>query len=338
MPDFSRTDVPQVHHARRRAIARAHPEVRALSGPHPSTPAAIVLVVAVQLLIAWSVRDLGVGWVLLLAYGVGAVFSHALYTLIHECTHNLAARGSTANKVLGIVCDLALALPSAIVFRTYHLVHHRHMGEEVMDPDIASAREARLVGNAAWRKALWMALFSVSQALRPLKTGGVPVPRRWVVANAVAVVAVDALVLVFAGPAALLFLLASTVFALGLHPLGGRWIQEHYVTRPGQETYSYYGLGNLIAFNVGYHNEHHDFMTVPWVHLPKLRRIAPEYYEPLASYRSWTAVLLRFVFDPAMSPFSRIVHPDTRRGSEDQTPAIRTAASDASGATTTSTA
>ena len=49
---------------------------------------------------------------------------------------------------------------------------------------------------------------------------------------------------------------------------------------------------------MGYHNEHHDFAGVPWNDLPKLRQLAPDYYDSLASYRSWTAVLLKFIFDP----------------------------------------
>ena len=103
----------------------------------------------------------------------------------------------------------------------------------------------------------------------------------------------------------------STFFALGLHPLGGRWIQEHYVTKKGQETYSYYGFINKIGFNIGYHNEHHDFLNIPWVHLPKLRKIAPEFYNNLNSYNSLSWVLINFIFNKEMSPFSRILHPAT---------------------------
>ena len=53
-------------------------------------------------------------------------------------------------------------------------------------------------------------------------------------------------------------------FSIGGAPLGARWIQEHYLTFPGdQETFSYYGPMNVLALNVGYHNEHHDLMRVP---------------------------------------------------------------------------
>ena len=76
---------------------------------------------------------------------------------------------------------------------------------------------------------------------------------------------------------------------------------------PGQETSSYYGPMNVLAFNVGYHNEHHDFPSVPWNHLPAVRRMAPEAYDSLASYGSWTGLLFRFLFDKRLSLYSRVV-------------------------------
>jgi sphingolipid delta-4 desaturase len=113
----------------------------------------------------------------------------------------------------------------------------------------------------------------------------------------------------WAGAAPFKYLVASTVFAIGLHPLGARWIQEHFVLVPGQETYSYYGPLNKVSFNVGFHNEHHDMMTIPWPRLPDVRRIAPEFYEGLHSYKSWTALLVRFVRDREITLFSCIVRP-----------------------------
>ena len=38
--------------------------------------------------------------------------------------------------------------------------------------------------------------------------------------------------------------------------------------------------------------------------------------DTLASYRSWTWVVLNFIFNPKMSPFSRITHPSTSRKRE----------------------
>jgi len=86
-------------------------------------------------------------------------------------------------------------------------------------------------------------------------------------------------------------------------------IQEHYVFTPGQETYSYYGPLNRVSFNVGYHNEHHDLITIPWSRLPRVRRIAPEFYDRLDAHQSWTKPLIAFIRDRQVTLFSRVVRP-----------------------------
>jgi sphingolipid delta-4 desaturase len=307
--DFTYLDGPPAHVRRWRDILEAHPEVGELMGRNRATALWVLGLVALQWATsAWIGQH---GWIpiVLLAYCFGAFVNHALYVLIHECTHNLVFERSRYDKMLGIVCDFALVIPSAMAFRKYHLMHHKYLGQYALDPDIVRHEEGKLIGNTPLRKALWLALFSVSQALRPLQVTRVRFWDRWIAADLIAVVLVDAAVLLVLGPKALAYLALSTFFALGLHPLGGRWIQEHYLTSPGQETYSYYGILNKTCFNMGYHNEHHDFANVPWNNLPKLRRRAPEYYDSLHAYNSWTAVVWKFIFDPGMSSYSRIVHP-----------------------------
>jgi sphingolipid delta-4 desaturase len=113
---------------------------------------------------------------------------------------------------------------------------------------------------------------------------------------------------IFIGPKALMFMLISFFFSVGLHPLGARWIQEHYlVLDEKQETYSYYGPINLFAFNVGYHNEHHDFPSIPWNKLPDLKKKAPEFYDTLKSHQSWFQLFFRFLFDKNITLHSRIL-------------------------------
>ena len=102
----------------------------------------------------------------------------------------------------------------------------------------------------------------------------------------------------FMGWTALLYLFLSSAFAIGLHPVGARWIQEHYLTFPGdQETFSYYGPMNVLALNVGYHNEHHDLMRVPWTRLPALKAMA----RGLANHLESTSDLLADVASTVQS-------------------------------------
>jgi sphingolipid delta-4 desaturase len=90
--------------------------------------------------------------------------------------------------------------------------------------------------------------------------------------------------------------------------VGARWIQEHYLVAPPQETYSYYGIVNRINLNIGYHNEHHDFPSIPWNRLPALKKLAPEWYDNLVAHTSYTRLLWKFLTDPTLTLFSRIVH------------------------------
>jgi sphingolipid delta-4 desaturase len=158
-------------------------------------------------------------------------------------------------------------------------------------------------------KALWLLFFPIVQGLRPMHLN----PRHYIDRPTLLTIVTQAAYLgavwSLAGWWAIGYLLLSLFASIGLHPLGARWIQEHYTFSTTQETFSYYGQGNRVAFNVGFHNEHHDFPSVPWNHLPAIRRIGAEHYDTLQSHRSWTRLLLQFLFDPRYGMTSRVVRP-----------------------------
>jgi sphingolipid delta-4 desaturase len=302
---YTLVTAPNPHIRRGRELVTAHPQVRAYFGPYPRSGLYIAGCVALQLLVAYLLRDAGWLWVIGWAYLFGAFVSHALFVLIHEATHNLVVKGTLANRLFGILCNAGQGFPSAMSFRTFHLLHHSHLDEYDYDADLAYRWEARWVRNSSWRKALWLCCFAGVEIIRPLRVKR-PFAEGWAVINTAVILLIDFWIWLWCGWSGLAYVLLSTVFGLGLHPLGARWIQEHYTFREGQETYSYYGVVNRIAFNIGYHNEHHDLVKVPWVYLPRVKAMAPEFYDPLYAHRSWTRVLLWFLFDPGVDLYTRI--------------------------------
>ena len=79
-----------------------------------------------------------------------------------------------------------------------------------------------------------------------------------------------------------------------------------------QETYSYYGWLNILTWNVGYHNEHHDFPYVAWSKLPALKKAAPEFYDNLAQCDSWVGVIWDYILRDDMGPFNRVKRSTTK--------------------------
>jgi len=304
---FDLVAYPEPHLERTRLLLHRHPELRSLFGPVASTAWFVFGIVALQIALAVALRNAPLWAILLAAYALGAFADHALWTLIHDCTHNLVFRCPRHNAMLQILANLPIVFPAAISFRKYHLLHHRFQGDLDLDADLASPIEARLVGNSTWRKAIWLLSFFAWQAARVPRLKRVRMWDGWYAANWAVQLAFVGGLWAAIGWRAAVYLALSSIFAIGLHPVGARWIQEHYLTEPNQETFSYYGPLNRVAFNVGYHNEHHDLMMVPWCRLPKIRAAAPEFYAHLHAHRSWTRLLLRFIFDPRLSLHSRRV-------------------------------
>lgn len=310
---FHLTDSGEPHAIRRVRLLRAHPEVRALFGTDPFTAVVTVLVFAAQLGCAWGVArggerlEGGAFAALLLgsAYLVGSILNHWLAMTVHECSHYLVFRNKNANRWLALFANIPFVFPMAMTFIRYHVGHHALLGVLEEDTDLPHSAEVRTVGRSRVRKFFWVLfnfVFYSGRAFTFMK----PLDR-WEVLNIFWQIGFTTLLYLIVGPIGLAYLLLSTVFGMSMHPVSAHFIHEHYGFANGQETFSYYGPLNKVAFNVGYHNEHHDLMNIPGSRLPQLRRMAPEFYEGLASHRSWTVVLLEFVFRRDLSLADRIV-------------------------------
>jgi len=223
---------------------------------------------------------------------------------LHETSHYLPFGGGSdwsraCNNVLGIIVNLPLGIPAYASFQRYHKDHHTGQGIWGTDTDIPTEAEGKFFTNTPL-KVVWVLLQPAFYALRPLLVT-FKQPMGWEMLNVAVQVAFDAAIVYFFGIKSLAYLIIGTLLGMGIHPMAGHFIAEHYTFRsstpslPAQETYSYYGPLNWLSFNVGYHNEHHDMVLIPGSRLPKLREYAPNLYESLPHHSSWVLVIWQYI-------------------------------------------
>ncbi|KKY17788.1 putative dihydroceramide deltadesaturase [Phaeomoniella chlamydospora] len=318
---FFWTYTEEPHRSRRHAIIKAHPEVLKLCGPEAWTKWTVLLVVSIQILAAYLLRSAPIlsPRFLLTAYIVGATCNQNLFLAIHEISHNLAFRTPILNRFLAIFANLPIGVPYSAAFRPYHLTHHKSLGVDGLDTDLPTALEAVFL-DSLLGKAFFCTFQIFFYALRPMMVYKDPFTKIHAL-NLFVELTFDTIIVKTMGINPLIYFLLSSFLAGSLHPCAGHFIAEHYVFNapdttgktpeelkniPIPETYSYYGILNLLTYNVGLHNEHHDFPAVPWTRLTKLREIAHEFYDPLPYHKSWTMVLWHFILDPNVGLWCRV--------------------------------
>ncbi|KAG2003537.1 dihydroceramide delta(4)-desaturase [Coprinopsis cinerea AmutBmut pab1-1] len=304
--DFLWLMTEEPHRSRRMAIMKAHPEVTKLMGHEPLTKWVVLGVVSLQLACAIALRNTSPlsPWFLLTAYAIGGTANHNLFLAIHEITHNLAFKGIAPNKLLAIFANLPIGIPYSAAFKGYHIEHHKFMGQDGIDTDLPTKVELMLLNNVLGK--VFFATFQILfYALRPTFIRAQKLTK-WHGLNILAQLIFDYTLVSLFGLKPLIYLIMSSFFAGSLHPCAGHFIAEHYLWDGlEQETYSYYGPLNILAYNVGYHNEHHDFPSIPWTRLPALRKLAPEFYDTIPSHPSWPMVIVNFIRDKEVGIYAR---------------------------------
>jgi len=299
---WSYTDEP--HATRRKEILAKYPKIKELYGYDTLTKYIVVWWVLSQVFVCYLLRHSSWMMVTFCAYTYGAIAAHALFLAMHEISHNLAFAKPALNKILGVFANLATIFPHFSMFQRYHMEHHQYQGVDWVDADIPTAWEGRIFRTIPM-KLLYVFFQALAYIFRPLYVKPKQ-PGFWEFVNWSACGIFAVAVYTFFGEKSLGYLCLSSFLSSGLHPIAGHFIAEHYVWIKMQETYSYYGPLNYVTFNVGHHNEHHDFPRVPWSKLPQLREIAPEYYKALPCHTSWAKVIFDFITDSTVSPFSRV--------------------------------
>lgn len=291
---------------RRKAILSSYnKEAKALFGIDPATKYKVSFAVLFQLVSLHLLQ--GAPWYawVFCCYTLSGVVNHSMQLAVHELSHNMGARSLFFNKALSILANLPMGIPAAISFKRYHAEHHKYLGEHYVDVDVPTYWEGLFFKNSTPRKILWMFLQPAFYSIRPFYLD----PREpclWEYINIACCIVFDLTIAYFYGLQGAAYLIMGSLLGMGVHPAAGHFIAEHYIMNKDQETYSYYGPMNWISYNSGYHIEHHDLPHVPCQNLPKLRKIAPEFYDNLPQYHSWTKVMYDYVVDPKLSPFSRI--------------------------------
>jgi len=275
-------------------------------GHEPLTKYVVLLVVLLQISLAILLRHTSPlsFTCIFCAYVIGGTANHNLFLAIHEITHNLAFKGITPNKLIAIFANLPIGIPYSAAFKGYHIEHHKFMGQDGVDTDLPTQFELLCLNNILGK--IFFSTFQILfYALRPTFVRSQRLTR-WHLLNILAQLVFDVALVAAFGTRPLVYLIMSSFFAGSLHPCAGHFIAEHYLwDGMEQETYSYYGPLNVLAYNVGYHNEHHDFPSIPWTRLPALRALAPEFYDNIPSHPSWPMVIVNFIRDKEVGMFAR---------------------------------
>lgn len=77
---------------------------------------------------------------LMLIYGIVLVF---LFTLFHETVHETAFASKILNTWVNRFCGFILFIPP-LWFKFFHLAHHRHTQDPLMDPELATNKPGNL--------------------------------------------------------------------------------------------------------------------------------------------------------------------------------------------------
>ncbi|SCW01661.1 LAFE_0E04522g1_1 [Lachancea fermentati] len=334
------------HAIRRHAILKSHPQVKKLMGHEPLTKYIIFGVVTLQCTMAYLLRNTSpLSWKFwLCAYVVGATANQNVFLAIHELSHNLAFRQPIYNKLYSVFTNTPIGIPYAASFGPYHQLHHKFLGDEVYDTDIPTPFEAMLLSNVLG-KAFFATFQIFFYAFRPMFVTSIPMSPLHLV-NVVYQFTFDYIWIRSFGVNSFVYFLLSSFLAGSLHPCSGHFIAEHYLLNleealvggklalkhtPGEnekicstdesqvkrgevvfqqdyalETFSYYGILNFFTWNVGLHNEHHDFPFIAWSKLWELNRMCPEYYKDLPKHNSWCKVLWDFVLKDDVTLYNRV--------------------------------
>ncbi len=304
------------HIERSQKILRQYPEIKQYFGNYPPSVLAIAFLVSLQWFVAWLVRDLSWWQVGAIAFLVGQFILHSLGIFVHEAAHNLIFKSKLgSNLALFLIVCGSLSFGESLTYIAVHgKTHHLQLNDYQYDHELWDRNLVEFANNhLAWR---------ILESLVHLLPGGV------IITDAIVSLLVKAdsrqiksaqistsfnilltltslslyILAWFAiSPQATLYLFWSLTLMASNWGITfrGQSIAEHHIYQQGK-TFSTYSWTNIPFFNTGYHDEHHTFPQVAWIHLPKIKKIAPEYFnnDNPYSYFQWWWWWAKSIFTP----------------------------------------
>ncbi len=296
----------QWHIDRSQKILRDHPEIKQYFGNYPLSIVPIIALAVLNWYLAWLVQDLSWWMIGLMALFVGQFILHSLAVFVHEAAHNLVLKGKFGSAVTLFMIELgSLSFGESLTYMGIHgKSHHRYLNDYQQDYEWWDKKQSQFrTIHPAWR---------LAEAIIHLLPGGVAItdlviailipaePRQIQSAHTSKLLKIllistslslYALAWYFLSPKASLYLFWSVTLMVSNWGVTfrGQSIAEHHIYQEGK-TYSTYQWTNIPFFNTGYHDEHHTFANVAWIHLPKIKKIAPEYFtndSPCSYFHLW---------------------------------------------------
>lgn len=306
----------QWHIERSQRILRQYPEIKQYFGNYPLSIIAIALLVTLQWLIAWLVKDLP--WYLIgaIAFFVGQFVLHSLGIFVHEAAHNLIFSNKLGSRfALWLIVCGSLSFGESLTYIGVHgKTHHLQLNDYQFDHELWDRNRVAFANNhLSWRiiESLLHLLpggviitdvvisFLVKADRREIKPAKVPLGFN--ILLIITSLSLYTLAWIVFSPQASLYLFWSLTLMASNWGITfrGQSIAEHHIYQQGK-TFSTYSWTNIPLFNTGYHDEHHTFPNVPWIHLPKIKNIAAEYFtnDNPYSYFKWWWLWATSVFTP----------------------------------------
>lgn len=293
------------HGKRKQAILKKYPQIQNLYGPNYKTKYIVYCVVFLHFLgLYLSSKIDNRIWFFCFSLLFGGTLTGMSGVLIHECSHSLASKNSYMNTFLGYLSNVPIVIPISVSFQKYHLDHHIYLGVRNKDPDLPLPIEIKIVEGNTFCKIAYILFYPIFYVWRAMFI------RKRILKEEVLNIIIHSILVYFEyelfGLNSIKYHVLSTWLGYSIHPVAAHLIQEHFTFEDGQETYSYYGPFNKLFMNIGYHNEHHDFMSINWENLPKVNEIANEFYKDYMIQVSWFGVIYHFITKPVYGPQSRV--------------------------------